>query len=199
MVLGLIQYHLMRGYLGDAGPAAAAEPRGAPRLVGDRDCLGDDCPRVWPGRHGRLPIDPVLIANWTTWLIVGLAVAYFARAAAGGTDFNRAWPRGGDWHVVYRLCDVLGSFEQAGSSLNLFADRYTLKLNMPTGWFQSVNAIFIIMFAADFRRAVDRVCPHNIAPSLTTKMAWGFCRAGFCRDVFLPGGRSSSARSGPRG
>jgi proton-dependent oligopeptide transporter, POT family len=47
-----------------------------------------------------------------------------------------------------------GAFEQAGSTLNLFADRYTdttvLGFKFPSSWFQSVNAMFIIAMAPVF-------------------------------------------------
>jgi POT family proton-dependent oligopeptide transporter len=43
------------------------------------------------------------------------------------------------------------SFEQAGSSLNLFADQLThnsfLGFNFPSSWFQSVEPIFVVSFA----------------------------------------------------
>ena len=45
-------------------------------------------------------------------------------------------------------------FEQAGASLNLFADRYTDRnifgWDMPAGVLQSVNPLFIIIFAPVF-------------------------------------------------
>lgn len=45
-------------------------------------------------------------------------------------------------------------FEQAGSSLNLFAERFTdrvvLGWEIPAGYFQSINSIFIILFAPFF-------------------------------------------------
>jgi POT family proton-dependent oligopeptide transporter len=46
------------------------------------------------------------------------------------------------------------SFEQAGSSLNLFADQLTrnslLGFNFPSSWFQSVEPIFVVAFAPAF-------------------------------------------------
>ena len=45
-------------------------------------------------------------------------------------------------------------FEQAGSTLNLFADRSTRNevfgYAYPSSWFQSLNALFIIIFAPMF-------------------------------------------------
>jgi POT family proton-dependent oligopeptide transporter len=46
------------------------------------------------------------------------------------------------------------AFEQAGSSLNLFADKKTANhffgYEYPSSWYQSVNSIFIIIFAPVF-------------------------------------------------
>jgi POT family proton-dependent oligopeptide transporter len=68
-------------------------------------------------------------------------------------------------------------FEQAGSSLNVFADVYTdrnlLGYVYPASWFQSVNAIFIIVFAPMFAALWIALGRLKISPSLTTKMAWG--------------------------
>ena len=47
-----------------------------------------------------------------------------------------------------------GGYEQAGSTLNLFADRYTrldvFGFSFPSSWFQSVQPIFVIMLAPIF-------------------------------------------------
>ena len=44
-----------------------------------------------------------------------------------------------------------GAYEQAGSTLNLFADRYTrleiAGFGSPSSWLQSVQPIFVILFA----------------------------------------------------
>ena len=45
-------------------------------------------------------------------------------------------------------------FEQAGSTLNLFADRNTSNslfgIDFPSSWFQSVNSLFIVIFSPVF-------------------------------------------------
>ena len=53
-------------------------------------------------------------------------------------------------------------YEQAGSSLNLFAERYTDRVVgashfvIPTGWFQSLNPAFVIVFAPVVRVGLGR-------------------------------------------
>jgi proton-dependent oligopeptide transporter, POT family len=66
-------------------------------------------------------------------------------------------------------------FEQAGSSLNLFADRATLLTIFgymyPSSWFQSVEPLFVILFAPVFAWMWIRLGPHE--PSSPVKFTLG--------------------------
>ena len=57
-----------------------------------------------------------------------------------------------------------GAYEQAGSTLNLFADRYTrldvFGFAFPSSWFQSVQPIFVILLAPVFALAVASARPR---------------------------------------
>lgn len=72
------------------------------------------------------------------------------------------------------------AFEQAGSSLNLFADRFTrttvLGWNFPSSWFQSVNALLIVALAPFFAWLWVRLGKYE--PSSPTKFAYGLLFAG---------------------
>jgi POT family proton-dependent oligopeptide transporter len=72
-------------------------------------------------------------------------------------------------------CIFWSSFEQAGSSLNLFADRLTdnrvLGHPFPSSWYQSVNSIFIIALAPVFAWLWVRL--RDREPSSPAKFAWG--------------------------
>ena len=78
-------------------------------------------------------------------------------------------------------------YEQAGSSLSLFAERYTQRTigamasPMPASWFQSLPAIFVIVFAPVVAAVWIRMAKHGRNPSLGTKMGWGlmFLAIGF--------------------
>ena len=52
-------------------------------------------------------------------------------------------------------------FEQAGSSLNLFADRYTDRMiggwQMPASFLQSANPMFIIILSPVFGMVLDSI------------------------------------------
>ena len=66
-------------------------------------------------------------------------------------------------------------FEQAGSSLNLFADRATrltiFGFNYPSSWFQSVEPLFVIVFSAVFAWVWVKLGSRN--PSSPAKFTMG--------------------------
>ncbi|MFP5262093.1 MAG: peptide MFS transporter [Blastocatellia bacterium] len=72
------------------------------------------------------------------------------------------------------------AFEQAGSSLNLFADQLTrtsiFGFNFPSSWFQSVNSIFIIALAPVFSWLW--LSMKNRQPSSPAKFAFGLLFVG---------------------
>jgi proton-dependent oligopeptide transporter, POT family len=65
------------------------------------------------------------------------------------------WKRLAAMAVFFAFAAVFwGAYEQAGSTLNLFADRYShnviLGYSFPSSWFVSVQAIFVILLAPAF-------------------------------------------------
>jgi len=68
-------------------------------------------------------------------------------------------------------------FEQAGSSLNLFAKRYSDRIifgwEIPASWFQSVNSIFIIALSPVFAWLWIWLSKKNIVLGTPTKFGWG--------------------------
>ncbi|MFN2398388.1 MAG: peptide MFS transporter [Gemmatimonadaceae bacterium] len=79
--------------------------------------------------------------------------------------------------VVFFVIFFWMAFEQAGSSMNLFADRHTDRtigsFEIPTPWFQSVNAGFIILFAPVFAGLWVGLGRRGKEPSTALKMAIG--------------------------
>jgi len=69
-------------------------------------------------------------------------------------------------------------FEQAGASLTVFADRQTdremMGWTMPASWFQSVNAVAIVIFAPVFAWLWGFLGKRNLDPSTPVKMSLGF-------------------------
>ncbi|MDQ6664795.1 MAG: peptide MFS transporter [Acidobacteriota bacterium] len=82
-------------------------------------------------------------------------------------------------------------YEQAGSTLNLFADRSTDRTlggmfpdKFPAGWFQSLNPLFVITLAPVFAWLWVRLGSRN--PSSTAKFAVGLLFVGIGFLVLLP-------------
>ena len=73
-------------------------------------------------------------------------------------------------------------FEQAGSTLNLFADRDTdeldLRLEFPSCCYQSLNALFIILLAPVFAWFWLRLGRAHREPSSPAKFALGLIARG---------------------
>ena len=98
--------------------------------------------------------------------------------------------------VIFFLAAVLfwGAYEQAGSTLNLFADRYT-RLEMfgfafPSSWFQSVQPIFVIALAPMFGWLWMRLGPRE--PAVPAKFAFGLFFMGLSFLVLVPAGALAS-------
>jgi proton-dependent oligopeptide transporter, POT family len=193
MALGVVQYHFTQRHLGDAGmfTGPAGGNAQAPGRAGERTSKAPPWRQLWIGvgllaavlaacSFGLIPLDAVILAQATTALIVAMAVLYFGYlfSIAGLSAEERR-------RAVVILVLFLGSalfwsgYEQAGSSLNLFAERYTdrsigwLHFVVPTGWFQSLNPAYIMIFAPAFAWAWVALAKRHLNPSAPAKFAIG--------------------------
>jgi POT family proton-dependent oligopeptide transporter len=80
-------------------------------------------------------------------------------------------------------------FEQAGSSLNLFAERYTIRefggFEIPASWFQSLNPVFIIVLAPFYSMLWVALARRHLDPSAPLKFAVGLIILGFGFAVMI--------------
>jgi len=94
--------------------------------------------------------------------------------------------------VVFFLVAILfwGAYEQAGSSLALFADQNTrlevFGFSFPSSWFQSVQPIFVITLAPIFAWIWVRLGPRD--PSVPAKLALGVLFMGLAFLILVPAG-----------
>jgi POT family proton-dependent oligopeptide transporter len=113
----------------------------------------------------------------------------------------------GEWKrigaiVIFFLVAILfwGAYEQAGSTLNLFADRYTrlemFSVSFPSSWFQSVPPIFVILLAPVFAWVWVRLGPRE--PSVPAKLALGLFFMALSFLVLVPAGSMAQAGEGVR-
>jgi proton-dependent oligopeptide transporter, POT family len=79
---------------------------------------------------------------------------------------------------------ILGSilfwalFEQAGSSLNLYTDRYVDRAGVPASVFQSINSIYIVTLAPLFAALWTWLARHGMEPSAPAKFGLAMLQLG---------------------
>jgi POT family proton-dependent oligopeptide transporter len=106
-----------------------------------------------------------------------VATAASASPSGGFLGFTGAeWKRIAAMGVFFVFAAIFwGAYEQAGSSLNLFGDRYTtlriLGFSFPSSWYVSVQAIFVILLAPGFAWLWIRLGKYE--PTTPTKFAFG--------------------------
>ena len=197
MLFGVIQFWMTRRHLGTAGlhPASSGDPakdaisrrRG---WIGLIIAMGILAAFVFTGLSGGINFDPVLISQKTTYVIIGMVAVYFIYVFAFGKLDSVEKKR-----VVVIIALFLGismfwsGFEQAGSSLNLFADRYTKldfgSINIYSSWFQSVNSLFIIVFAPFVAYMWIWLGKRNLHPSTPAKFGLGLILLGVGFSVMI--------------
>lgn len=101
---------------------------------------------------GVVTLDPQVIGQNMTAVLVGLAVAFFAWVFLAGGISSDEKKRVGLILVLFIFAAIFWSaFEQAPTSLNLFArdftDRAMGSFEIPATWFQSINSLFIMLLA----------------------------------------------------
>jgi len=93
-----------------------------------------------------------------------------------------------------------GAYEQAGSTLNLFADRFTrlsfVGFHFPSSWFQSVPSFFVIVMAPMFAWMWVRMGKWE--PSTPAKFAIGLLFVGLAFLFLVPAARYAQSATGIR-
>ncbi len=191
MFFGLVQYVVGGKRLGDGGlvPGGATTPDelavqqrklayGLGIVVGVFALVGV------LSMMGVLVVTAVGVAR-----VLGVGVVLSAALFFLWLFASRGWSRDERRRLVVIFVLFLGAsvfwsaFEQAGSTLNLFADRSTdssiLGMSFPASWFQSVNSLFIIVLAPVIGWIWVKLGPRD--PSSPAKFALGlfFLSAGF--------------------
>ena len=197
MTLGLLQYALGGRRLGTAGsepsppksPAHAASIRqqaifglggGVLLLV----LLGIGM------ATGVLPITAEHVTDAYTYVLLAITVGFFGWLFLAG-DWTPAERKRLYLIGVFFVAAALfwSVFEQAGSTLNLFADRSTENVVpgygvFPSSWWQSVNALLIILLAPVF--AWLWVTLGHRQPASPTKFALGLIGVGLGFLILIP-------------
>jgi POT family proton-dependent oligopeptide transporter len=99
--------------------------------------------------------------------------------------------------IVFFVIFFWAAYEQAGSSMNLFADKNTdltfLGWAMPSSWFQSFNPLAILVFAPAFAAMWRGLSLRRKEPSTALKMVLGLLLLGVGFLFMLAGGARADA------
>jgi POT family proton-dependent oligopeptide transporter len=181
MVLGLVQFVLGARYLGEAGlrPAAPISPRRRGPIAAASIAVAAGVPLL--ALSGFLHITAAEVGDAAGVVLIALTIGIYARLLS-----SREWTpverRRFLAIAVLFLASALffSAFEQAGSTLNLFAARSTrdriLGLAFPSTWFQSLNPLFIVLLAPGFAWLWIRLGGRE--PSTPVKFALGLLLVG---------------------
>jgi len=206
MVLGVLQYVLTGRHLGDAGLSPTGRAEGPMRA------------RLWAvvaafllvlGTAGALlgtgavSLTATQLANACGLAILLAALGYFTYAIFfAGLDAAEK-KRMLVVFVLFIFAAIFwAGFEQAASSLNLFAEEHTNRMlfgwEMPAPWLQSVNSIFVVLLAPVFAAlwlALDR---RGREPSAPWKFVMGplFMGLGFAVVMVAARGTLGGAKVG---
>jgi len=83
-----------------------------------------------------------------------------------------------------------GLFEQAGGSLNLYTDRFVDRAGVPASLFQSINPIYIILFAPMFAALWVMLGKRGMEPSAPAKFGLALLQVGAGFLIFVLGANS---------
>jgi POT family proton-dependent oligopeptide transporter len=197
MILGLIQYKVTEKYLGTAGKE--------PVLEGTVDEIKKqkENTRLTLWIIGVfllvlvvllltqvISIDPVLIARASTIIIFSSVVLYFIYVFL----FEKLTLDEEKKLAVIGILFMFSAFfwagyEQQGSSLNLFAERYTDRMlwgwKMPASWFQSAPPIFVVIFSMVVAWLWVWLSKRKLDPSTPVKFSFGLIFMGLGFAVMM--------------
>lgn len=188
MTAGLIQYSLGAKKLGNAGMEAGGATTAALAAKYKQQA------KLWGGLgmgllvlvaiaaiSGMLTLTPTTVRDWAGYSLLIITVVFFA-----SLFMDKDWTATERARLVvifvFFVCAAVfwSVFEQAGSTLNLFADRSTANtlfgFNFPSSWFQSLNSFFIVLFAPVMAWVWIKWGASQ--PSAPTKFAWGLVGVG---------------------
>ena len=152
------------------------------------------------GRKRLTPAVERLAAQPATTSTAATAPAPAAASSSGGFT-SMEWKRIGAIFILFVFATLFwGGYEQAGSTLSLFAERYTrLELfgfSFPSSWFQTVQPICVILFAPVFAWLWMRLGARE--PSVPMKFALALVFMSLSFLVLVPAGAMAQGGAGMR-
>jgi proton-dependent oligopeptide transporter, POT family len=196
MLIGVVQYLITKKYLGDAGrhPTRSEsvekdrrEKRGAGFITSAAVLVFVVLAAL--NSRGVIKITAESISNTLGWVLLTISIAVFAWMILGKGWSLEERKRAAAILVLFIASAVFwGAYEQAGSSLNLFAQRNTnrhvLGYEFPASWFQWVQPLFVLMLAPLFAWLWIRLGKRE--PSSPAKFSVGLLFVGLSFMVLVP-------------
>lgn len=188
MLLGLIQYKTTASNLDGFGDAPVyetpEEKEKVAKTVTIAKIVGGMVVAIFALFFFQVfTIDATSIANVSKYIIAAVAVLFFGYIFLFGALTSEEKGKVGVIGLLLLFSALFWSgFEQAGSTLNLFAERFTdrtvLGWEVPAGMFQSINSMFIIIFAPIFGAMWVWLAKKHLEPSSPLKFAFGLILLG---------------------
>jgi len=193
MLIGVVQYVMGGTNLGDAGMDPAPAPTPAIAAQWKRQI------QTWVGGgaafvviaglaayFGVIQVSATQVSDAAGVFLLLVVVGFFGWLLFSGGWTPEEKKRLYVITVLFFAASLFWSvFEQAGSTLNLFADRNTrteaMGMTFPSSWFQSMNSFFIFIFAPVMAWLWIRLASAGKEPTSPAKFAFGlvFVGAGF--------------------
>jgi len=198
MLLGLIQYVLGSKHLGTAGlhPPSTGDAerdrrqkRNAAWAVGSG--LGIFALLAVLGTVGIIPFTATILSDGQGWFLLAISTVVFAWLIFGGGWSPEERKRSVAILVLFVASALFwASFEQAGSSLNFFADRNTNRhvfgFEFPASWYQFVQPIFVVALAPVFAWLWLALNRKRLEPPSPAKFSLGLVFAGSAFAILVP-------------
>jgi POT family proton-dependent oligopeptide transporter len=208
MIFGLIQFKITEKYLGTAGLEPTRLPNAAQQQKRDNTIRTG----LWIAAlslaafvtsllMGIITINPVVFAE-ASGIVIGISVliyfVYVFLFEKLNTDEKRKV------FAIFLMFLITTAFyagyEGQGSSLNLFADRYTQRVfgtfTMPASWLQSAPPFFVILFVPVFTWLWFSLAKRKLNQTTPVKMALGLIFMGLgylvmigASDIVIGGGK----------
>ncbi len=190
MTVGVVQYALSARTLGNAGARPVSAPAEQRRFR-----WGVLAFLITLIVCGKLAHDGILsvqtLSSGFGVMLTTIVMVLFAGMLVFGNWSKQERSRLIAIFVLFAAAALFWSiYEQAGSTLNLFADRNTNRVILgmsrpfPAGWFQSLPALFVMAIAPNFAWLWVKLGDRN--PSSTTKFSIGLLFAGLSFVILIP-------------
>ena len=191
MFFGLVQFKLTQGSLGDIGivPKAKEKEEGSPehktnKTMGIFLAIALVIGLIAAQLYGLIDVTSARgLAEAVGVIIVFITIMYFLNIlVAGGLDKQEKKKVSVIFFLFIGAAIFWAGFEQAGSTLNLFARDYTNRMifgwEVPAGWLQNVNPAFIVIFAPIMGALWMKLAARNMNPATPYKFAFGLLLMG---------------------